>query len=198
MKILICGDSFAVDYSTVSSDFCGWSTMLANDYDVLNLAQAGVGEYKILKQLKSVSFDKFDAIIICHTSPNRVYIRQHPVYTDNKFHEHTDLIYSDVEWHLKQNKNNSVLAIAKDYFDKIYDQEYYEDMYCLIQNQIEYMLRSHNRMHLTPLYDKNNDQLTNYANLYKLFKILPGKDNHYSLDDNKKIHNLIKNWIDNV
>jgi hypothetical protein len=196
MKILICGDSFAVDCLT--APFVGWSTMLANDnYDVTNLAQSGVSEYKILKQLESTEPGKFDAVIVCHTSPNRVYIRQHPVYTDNKSHKHADLIYSDVEWHLKQNKNNDVLMAAKDYFDKIYDQEYHEDIYCLIQNQIEHFLQSCIRLHLTPLYDKNNKQLTNCINLHRLFKILPGSTNHYSPNDNKKIYNLIKQWIDN-
>ena len=197
MKILICGDSFAVDCLTFSSTSCGWSTMLANgNYDITNLAQSGVGEYKILKQLESIDPVKFDAIIICHTSPNRVYIRQHPVYTDNKSHKHADLIYSDIEWHLEQNKNNGVLSAAKDYFDKIYDQDYHEDIYCLIQNQIEHILKPYVRIHLTPLYDKNNKQLANCINLHRLFKILPGSANHYSFDDNKKIYNLIKQWID--
>jgi hypothetical protein len=118
------------------------------------------------------------------------------VYTDSKSHNQADLIYSDIEWHLKQNKDNSVLAAAKDYFNNIYDQEYHEDIYCLIQNQIEHILQPYVRIHLTPLYDKNNKQLANCINLHKLFKILPGADNHYSLDDNKKIYNLIKQWID--
>jgi hypothetical protein len=189
-KILICGDSFAVDNG-------GWSNLLANDnYTVTNLAQAGVGEYKILEQLTSVDLKRFDAVVVCHTSPNRVYIRQHPVYNDSKMHKNADLIYSDVEWHLEQDKNNTVLTAAKDYFDKIYDQQYHEDIYCLIQNQIENILQTHTRMHLTPLYDKNNKHLSNCINLHTLFKILPGLANHYSSDDNKKIYTLVKHWID--
>ena len=197
-KILICGDSFAVNHVEFDKNSCGWSNLLANDnYDVINLAQAGVGEYKIFKQLTSVDLEKFDAVIVCHTSPNRVYIQQHPVHNNNKLYKNADLIYADVEWYLEQDKNNRVLAAAKDYFDKIYDQQYHEDIYCLIQNQIENILQSHTRIHLTPLYDKNNKNLANCINLRTFFNILPGAVNHYSLDDNKKIYNLIKIFIDN-
>jgi hypothetical protein len=197
-KILICGDSFAVDYSKFSNDLSGWSTLLANDdYAVTNLAQAGVSEYKILKQLESTNLKKFDAVIVCHTSPNRLYIRNHPVYNNNKLHKNSDLIYSDVEWHLKQNPNNKILATAKNYFDNIYDQEHQEDVYRLIQLQIENMLLNFTKLHLTPLYDNNNSQLLDTINLKKLFKVKPGSANHYSDQDNNTIYILIKQWINN-
>jgi hypothetical protein len=195
-KILICGDSFAADYSAFSYKSTGWSAMIANDdYAVTNLAQAGVGEYKILKQLESVCLENFDAVIVCHTSPNRVYIRNHPVYGKNTLHKDADLIYSDVEWHLKQDPNNNILKTSKDYFDKIYDQDQQEDIYKLIQLHIEQKLCSSKRLHLTPLYDKNNRHLPDVINLKKLFKIKQGGTNHYSQQDNIKIYKLIKDWI---
>lgn len=195
-KILICGDSFAVDYSKFSNDLAGWSTLLANDdFAVTNLAQAGVSEYKILKQVESVKLKKFDAVIVCHTSPNRVHIRQHPVYGSNKLHLNADLIFSDVEWHLAQDSTNTILQTAKNYFDQIYDQRYYEDVYTLIQNKIENLLSDNKRLHLTPLYTANNKQLVNVINLNKLFNIEAGGANHYSTSDNNKIYNLIKEWV---
>ena len=51
MKILICGDSFAADW-TVKYPGQGWPNMLAEIHEVTNLAQAGCSEYKILKQLE--------------------------------------------------------------------------------------------------------------------------------------------------
>ena len=100
-KILICGDSFAVNHVEFDKNSCGWSNLLANDnYDVINLAQAGVGEYKIFKQLTSVDLEKFDAVIVCHTSPNRVYIQQHPV------HKHSKSGYEDNKGKLKTNNQN--------------------------------------------------------------------------------------------
>ena len=64
MKILIAGDSFA----TVWPDSqLGWPTLLAKKYSVVNLAQAGIGEYKILKQIQSQEINNFDLVIVSHT-----------------------------------------------------------------------------------------------------------------------------------
>ena len=49
LRILIAGDSFAAEWPGTH----GWSKMLAEHHDVKNVAQAGVSEYKILKQLKN-------------------------------------------------------------------------------------------------------------------------------------------------
>ena len=48
----------------------GWSK-LAKQHDVTNVAQAGVSEYKILKQLHNAELKDYDAIIVSHTSPSR-------------------------------------------------------------------------------------------------------------------------------
>ena len=72
-KILIIGDSFACVWP---NEVTGWPTQLAQQYDVTNLAQAGVSEYKILKQL--LNFEKenpwwqhdFNCVIVSHTSPS--------------------------------------------------------------------------------------------------------------------------------
>jgi len=48
MKILICGDSFAADW-TVKYPGQGWPNMLAQQHEIVNLAQAGCSEYKIFK-----------------------------------------------------------------------------------------------------------------------------------------------------
>ena len=64
MKILICGDSFAADWTIKYPDKKGWPNLLAEHHNVINLAQAGCGEYKILLQLLSVDFTQFDQIIV--------------------------------------------------------------------------------------------------------------------------------------
>ncbi len=43
-KLLIAGDSFAADWLSGES---GWPNLLANEYDVTNVAQAVCSEYKI-------------------------------------------------------------------------------------------------------------------------------------------------------
>ena len=104
-KILIAGDSFAANWR-IKHNGAGWVNLLENDYDVKNIAQAGVSEYKILKQIEQENLDNFDMIVISHTSPNRVYITEHPAYNLNPLHRCADLIYSDVKHHLKKNKSN--------------------------------------------------------------------------------------------
>ena len=52
-KILIVGDSFAADWSIKHKECNGWVNMLCDDFFVTNIAQAGVSEYKIYKQLLS-------------------------------------------------------------------------------------------------------------------------------------------------
>ena len=48
-KILICGDSFAADWSK-KYEGKGWVNMIENDHVITNIAEAGVSEYKIYKQ----------------------------------------------------------------------------------------------------------------------------------------------------
>ena len=77
MKLLICGDSFAADW-TVKYKGHGWPNLLSQSFEVTNLARAGVCEYKIYNQLLSVDPSAFDVIIISHTSPFRLYVKEHP------------------------------------------------------------------------------------------------------------------------
>ena len=68
-KILICGDSFAADW-TIKTKTSGWVNFL-KDTDII--AQAGVGEYKILKQLQSCNLELYNHIIVSHTSSYRIH-----------------------------------------------------------------------------------------------------------------------------
>ena len=61
-KILICGDSFSSDWSPEYPDCQGWPNLLAKDYKVTNLSQAGCSEYRIYKQIKSKNLDNFDFV----------------------------------------------------------------------------------------------------------------------------------------
>ena len=55
MKILIVGDSFAADWAIKYKSISGWPNLLAEKFEVVNLAQAGVSEYKIYQQVLSVT-----------------------------------------------------------------------------------------------------------------------------------------------
>jgi hypothetical protein len=99
-KILICGDSFAADWSK-KYEGKGWVNMIENDHVITNIAEAGVSEYKIYKQLISFDLTQFDLVIVAHTSPYRVVTRLHPVHYNNSLHKHADLLFGDIEYHYK-------------------------------------------------------------------------------------------------
>ena len=50
-RIVLAGDSFGCEWPTGE----GWPLMLAQQHGVNNIAQAGVGEYKILKQIDQLN-----------------------------------------------------------------------------------------------------------------------------------------------
>ena len=92
MKILVAGDSFSAQWANCSDS---WTSLLDNTYIVNNIAQPGVGEYKILKQLESVNIDNYDCVIVSHTSPSRIHIKDHPIHRFG-FHKNCDLIISEL------------------------------------------------------------------------------------------------------
>ena len=103
MKILICGDSFAADWSIKYPERLGWCNWLSENHSVTNIAQAGAGEYKLLKQIQATDLNKFDAVIVSHASPNRLYCTAHPVHNNDVLHHNADLIYADIKDHAATN-----------------------------------------------------------------------------------------------
>jgi hypothetical protein len=144
MKILIVGDSFAADWSAKYKEALGWPNLLAEHHTITNLSQAGVGEYKIYKQLMSVNLSNFDLVIIAHTSPYRVHTRKHPVHLQNKFYKNADLIYADIEYHLTSITNwfNKSLQSASKFFVHHYDEKFQETIYELIRDKINTLIGS--------------------------------------------------------
>ncbi len=194
-KILICGDSFSADYQKKDTGLIGWVNMLAQDHTVLNLSDAGCSEYRILKNIENSILSNFDAVIVCHTSPYRVYIKDHPIYKNDPLHRNSDLIYADIEYHLLKNKNKT-LRTGKEYFETIFEDEYYKDMYFLMQDKIINLTKNIPCLHLTPLFDEKLYRFEHCINLSKLFTITPNAANHYSFEDNQQIYTIIKSWID--
>lgn len=194
MKILISGDSFAVDYKIVDQLAYGWPNYLADRYSVTNIAQAGVGEYKIVKQLESVDMDLFDLVIVVHTSPYRVHIKEHPLHANNTLHKNCDLLYSDLEQ--SKQKHDPVVAAGLDYFKYVFDIEYYNNIYSLILDKIHSLTDHHKTLHLT-FFD--NTQITypfeHFKNLHSVFETYPGSVNHLNPVGNDHVVKQIESWI---
>jgi len=129
LKILVAGDSFAAEWPGNS----GWVKLLAQEHPVTNVAQAGVSEYKILKQIQNENLQDYDAVIVSHTSPSRVHTLDHPLHKDG-LHKDCDLLWTDIED--RPSLFNPSLKAAKGYFKYHYDDNYYQTIYSLLRKEI--------------------------------------------------------------
>jgi hypothetical protein len=200
MKILIVGDSFSSDWSVKHKDVPGWPLLLSNIYNVTNCSQAGVGEYKIYKQLISVDLDNYDIIIITHTSPYRITTKKHPVHCHDSFHKNADLLFSDIEYHSKKIKSifNQSLRAAYNFFIWHADDEYQESIYQLLVNEIDRMLTNkHIIVMVTPLAAPS---LSRYQNQIVIpeTEVNPGMPNHLSCEYNQIVFDQIVTKINEI
>lgn len=189
MRICIAGDSFAAEWPNATQ---GWVNLLADKFDVINLAQAGVGEYKIYKQLCSVDLSLFDYVIVSHTSPSRIHTPAHPLHK-NGFHKNCDLIITDLLGHW--NPFNRSLAHAKFWFKEHYDETYQQDIYKLLRQQINDLIS-------VPYISMSHIAIANQLSIEKhhmdfgyLWSLHRGNVNHYDIEGNIKIFNQITTQI---
>ena len=193
-KILVCGDSFAADWS-LHKNGLGWPNLLATEHDVTNLAQAGCGQYKIYLQLKSISnLNDFDAIIISHTSPNRLYTTSHPVHDQSSLHANSDLLYTDIKEH---SKNDKSLKSLVDYFERYFDQDYANFVHTLICKEIEEVLNDYTGkiIHITGFDWTGLYQYPNMLSFAKLAKANRGYVNHFDEEGNNKVLSCIRHRL---
>ncbi len=183
-KLLIAGDSFAADWTTkYSTHGLGWVNML-QDFEVTNIAQAGVSEYKIYQQLQKYKTEHFDKIIVCHTSPYRVPVYKHPIHSGDPLHGDCDLIYNDL-LHFKDNK---LVKISIDFFENFYNFEYALFVHDLIIKKIQTMIDG---LHIT-FFDLEQ---TDIISFHKIFEQHRGLINHLTREGNIKTVNLIQNLL---
>jgi hypothetical protein len=137
-SMLICGDSFSANW-TVECAGQGWPNLLAQHYQVTNLSQAGCSQYKIYLQILSVvdQLPKFDKIVVSHTSPYRLYTKNHPVHSNSPLHANSDILYQDVKYHSEFDKKLEPLV---SYFENYFDLDYAEFVHSLICEKITQLL----------------------------------------------------------
>jgi len=170
---------------------------LAQQHQVTNLAQAGVSEYRIYQQLRSVEdLTVFDVVIVAHTSPLRVPTRRHPMHSDDILHKNADLIYSDIVYHASRLKNifNRRLHAAREFYRYHYDDEFFEDSYWLFREKINTILADKNVITLVTFADQvaTEKYVLNFADL---LNTQPGLINHYSEEGNRLVYAKIQELI---
>lgn len=190
IKILIAGDSFAAVYPFAK---LGWVNILAHRHNVTNLAQAGCGEYKILKQIESVNPKEFDMIIVSHTSPSRVHVPKHPIHKEG-FHKNCDLLANDIVG--RNSWFNPSLKAAQNWFKYHYDDQYQIDIYNLIRknindilNGIPYISLTHTEISRDLTIESNN---IDFSDLWKRER---GPINHYTISGNRTIYEKLAEHI---
>jgi hypothetical protein len=184
-KLLIAGDSFAANWL---SETAGWPNLITKDYDVTNVAQAGCSEYKIYKQLCSVDLNKFDHIIVSHTSPYRIYTKENPLHVNKPIHKDSCFIYSDVKEHK--------LSCVTEFFEKYFDMEYAEHVHNLLLKEIESMCLKHT-IHITSFEWNRLYKCKNWIDFNEVFASHRGKVNHYNDKGNHIVYDRLINKLKN-
>lgn len=201
MKILIAGDSFAADWTVKYPLGKGWVNLLAEHHDVTNVAQAGVGEYKIYQQIQQQkNIEDYDIVIISHTSPYRVHTRKHPVHHRDSLHANADLSMSDIRYHAGRPKSifNRALWSANRFFQDHFDSEYQEEIYRLLVNAVHDQLKNvrfiqvNNFICPVSLDSTSKD----FVDLSKIQIAHPGIHNHLSDAGNKLVFDILQSVID--
>jgi hypothetical protein len=188
-KILICGDSFSSIWPDGDS---GWPCLLSQDFDIQNLSQAGVGEYKIYKQLLSASLENFDLVIVNHTSPSRIHTNNHPLHKDG-FHRNCDLIYTDISERLDWFNEN--LKISKKWFEYHYDDQYQIDIYKMIRSKINEIIKTEYFSITHTEISKNFTIEKNSIDFSEIWKNNRGTVNHYNTFGNLFVYEKLKQTI---
>lgn len=184
LKILLCGDSFAADWTKKHPKHQGWPNMLSKKVSLTNLARAGAAEYRILKQMQSIDLYQFDRIIVSHTSPYRIYVKQHPAYKHDEFYQHCDFLYADCAAHN--------LPIVTGWFENYFDLGHAIDIHHLIMHKINSL---HDKiLHIGHL-DISAPPGFNFVNFNDIWKKFPGDMNHYNEIGNKKVYDRILSYI---
>lgn len=191
-KILIAGDSFAAHYPNATS---GWPDLISNRYSVTNIAQAGISEYKILKQIRSANLNQYDLVIVSHTSPSRVHIKQHPVHS-SELHKNCDLIFTDIE--SRNHFFNRRILAAKLFFKYIFDDEYQNDMYSLMRTEINNLINIPYIAigHIPIVNDLKIEK--NYVDFSSLWPLYKGDTNHYNVNGNLEVFKILTKEIERV
>jgi hypothetical protein len=196
-KILIFGDSFAADWSVKYIEYKGWPNLLQEQFDVTNIAQAGVSEFKIYKQLLTVNVADYDIFIVSHTSPYRIPVRKHPVHHLDSLHSNADLIYTDIEFHSNRLKNifNFPLRTAINFYKHLYDEEFYTLTYNMLRDKINDILTNKRVICVSNFHNKYEYYEQNCLDFSYLYPKYKGTVNHFSEEGNRIIFGKILSEI---
>ena len=197
--IALLGDSFAAEYN---ADSPGCVDILSEKHSVNNVAQAGVGDYKILRQLRDIESNNphwkslYQCVIVAHTSPFRIHTPKHPLHKKG-LHENCDLIYNDLkdrfDWF------NDSLATAKNWFVHHFDDDYQVSVYKLVREEIKrligdvpYLAIAHFGLRANLASEENRLDFSDFWLQHR------GNVNHYTVEGNQKVAQAVIDKVEQI
>ena len=189
-RLLIVGDSFAAPYENQPA----WTNLINAKVD--NRAQAGVGQYKILQQLKNYHQDH-DGVLVVLTSEMRVYIKNNPFYGSEHRHANADLIFADIESRRGDPWADRLLW----WFGNVFDLEHARAINDLILAEIYRLLELRQKpWKVVTFFDPYPEQFDfdgRLENLNQIWKDHPGTINHLNTTGHDIMAANINAWLDN-
>ena len=194
-KLLICGDSFSADWTQKYAGQ-GWPNLLAQDFEITNLSQAGCSEYRIYLQIQSQidHLEQYDHVIVSHTSPYRIYVEHHPVHYKDVLHAHSDFIYNDCKEHALTHPE---LTPVIKYFEQYFSMEHAEFVHNLTCEKIDTMLDCP-VLHMAHADWKTLYQFQDMMLFNEMFHTHPGLLNHYSDLGNQLVYSAVRDRLINT
>ena len=170
--ILIAGDSFSAVYDNKSE---WWQFG-----DCKNISQKGSSEFKILKSLQKENLSKYEKIIVCHTSPYRIYTEDNIINNGdrtNGCYLINDLLH----------KKGDIKTAAKLYTKYFFNEEYVLWSYYKVMDEIKNLTNS---IHISFF------NVQNVISLRHIYEKNMGDICHMTPEGNKVVHEQISNiWL---
>jgi len=170
--ILIAGDSFSAVYDNKSE----WWQL----GDCKNISQKGSSEFKILKSLQKENLSKYEKIIVCHTSPYRIYTEDNIINNGdrtNGCYLINDLLH----------KKGDIKTAAKLYTKYFFNEEYVLWSYYKVMDEIKNLTNS---IHISFF------NVQNVISLRHIYEKNMGNICHMTPEGNKVVHEQISNiWL---
>ena len=183
-KIGIFGDSFGHQKS--DQPFDSWVDLLGRHFQITNHCECGIGEYKILKQLKKSNLNNFDFLIITHTSATRTFVPYNPLHSESAYHKNCDIIYADIA-----GRTDDFSLACQQYFKHIFDLDYAVAIHNMICQEIDELTSNKKVLHITHFDYTGLYEFIDLINFYNLWINNQGIVNHYNQLGNQLVYQHI-------
>lgn len=199
LKIAFCGDSFCADYLLRSSADFGWPHYLSQSLQaqVICFGIAGACEYRILKQIEKTISAGPDFILVCHTSPFRIFAPHHPLRNKDPLHHLTDFVPADTFENKDYYKKDSYVKAAREYYKFLFEETHALDIHRLLCSKILDLCRSTKSLTIhSSGFDYNGIfEFQDFISLTGFAKDYSGDINHFNEKGNRLVASIFEERI---